>query len=129
MDDDSAFPPDVATRLGVANHYGHAIRGGESREDAAVSALYLSKVQPGQHFLVRANRPGYVAEPDRAGKRRITETGLWALSPKQAYKWTRRHITQAAVGEMRQRAHQNGQVNKARLVGTLRELQATQRRA
>jgi hypothetical protein len=72
---DSAFWPDVATRLGVANHYGHAVRGDGSREDAAGSALYLSKVMPGQHFLVRANRPGYVAEPDKAGKRCITETG------------------------------------------------------
>jgi hypothetical protein len=82
--DDSAFPPNVATRLAVANHYGYAIRGGESREDAAVSALYLSKVQPGQYFLVRANRPGYVAEPTKLGKgrkgRRIDEQGLFAVA-------------------------------------------------
>ena len=110
MDDHikTAFPPDVATRLGTANHYGHSIRGGEAREDAAVSALYLSKRVPGQHFLVRANRPGYVAGPDKAGKRRITETGAWLSTPKQAHKWTMRHVTRAKLAETLQRGRVNG---------------------
>jgi hypothetical protein len=65
-----------------------------------------ARFQPGHYFLVRAARPGYVAEPDKAGKRRITETGLFGLSPKQAIKWTRR-VTQAQVAETLQRGHVN----------------------
>ncbi len=58
--------PDVATRLAIASHYGYT-RAGEECENAAVSALYLSKVQPGHYFLIRAVRDGYAAAPDKAG--------------------------------------------------------------
>src|SRR5437588_10890157 len=67
----------------LPSHRGYN-RAGDETEDGAVSVLYLSKVQPGHYFLVRVVRPGYVAEPDKGGKRRIEETGLWGLTPKQA---------------------------------------------
>jgi hypothetical protein len=57
---------DVATRLAIAKHVGYE-RAGIEADDAAVSVLYLSKVQPGHYLLVRAVRPGYVgrARPGR----------------------------------------------------------------
>jgi hypothetical protein len=107
MANDSNLPsPDVATRLAIAQHVGYN-RSGEESEDAAVSVLYLSKVQPGEYFLIRAVRTGYVAEPDRAGKRRIEDSGLFGLTPKQAFKWTKRHVTKANVAETIQSGHAN----------------------
>jgi hypothetical protein len=66
-----------------------------------------------------AVRPGYVAEPDKAGKRRIRETGLFGLTPKQLFKWTRRHVTWAKVAETLQRG-QIGHVNRDKVIGALR---------
>jgi hypothetical protein len=120
LPDKSALPsPAVATRLAIAQHTGYN-RAGDEAEDAAATALYLSKVRPGEYFLVRAIRPGYVAEPDRAGKRRITETGLWGVSPKQAVKWTKRHVTKANFAETIQRGH----INRDMVVEALRRSRA-----
>jgi hypothetical protein len=76
MTDKSAFPPDVATQLAVAKHHGHSIRGDDPREDAAVSALYVSKVQPGSTSSSAPIVPGM--SPIRTGP-------ASARSPRPAY--------------------------------------------
>ncbi len=114
--------PDVATRLAIASHYGYT-RAGEECENAAVSALYLSKVQPGHYFLIRAVRDGYAAEPDKAGKRRIEETGLFGLSPKQAIQWMKRHVTRVQVAETLQRG-KIGHTNRDMVIEALRRSRA-----
>jgi hypothetical protein len=119
MAEDSAFPPDVAVRLAVTNHYGTSIKGGEGCDDAAVSALYLSKVMPGNYFVVRANRPGHVAEPTKLGKgrkgRRIEDQGVFGVSPKEAARFLKR-ANQGRLAETLQR----GLINRDRLADVLR---------
>lgn len=116
----------MATQLAAPRHHGYT-SSGEGRDDAAISALGPSNVIPGQYFVVRANRPGYVAEPTKLGKgRELTDQGLFAVSPKEAMRFIKR-ATQARLGEMAQRERLGGQVSKQRLIGTLRELQASRR--
>src|SRR5438105_3989094 len=55
-------------------HTGTSIQGGEGCDDAAVSALYLSKVMPGHYFVVRANAPA--TSPSRRSSEKVGRGGV-----------------------------------------------------
>jgi hypothetical protein len=98
----------VATLLSIAQHPGYN-RAVDECEDGAVSALYLSEVQPGLYF---PSPVPFVATPrsPTGPASRITETGLWGLSPQEAIKRTRWHVTRPKVAETMQRSHTNRDV-------------------